>query len=100
MSKFPGSVANALFEDVVSQHYTNRAAISEVFGERKRGCDSAFAFLVSIIQVSQAEFGAISQELKKVTSAIAACNYQDLLDTSLDQSLDWVVDHWPVINRQ
>src|SRR5579862_9461123 len=43
--------ADAVLENVISQHYTDRSSVRKVLRQRKCRCNPVFAFLICIVQV-------------------------------------------------
>ena len=93
-------VPDASLDDVVAQDDANGTTVGEVFGQTQRVRDSAFAFLVGVVQVLQAEFLAVSQQAKKITRIPAARHHQDLAYARIHQRLDGVVNHRLVVDRK
>ena len=87
-------------DDVVAQHHADLLAVGEMFGQRQGVGDAAFAFLVGVVDVLQAELLAVGQQAQKIAGIPAAGDDQDVLDPGIHQSLDRVVDHRPVVDRQ
>ena len=50
-----GRLADAAFDDVVAQHDADLLAVGEVLGQRQRVGDAAFAFLIGVVDVLEAE---------------------------------------------
>src|SRR5207248_8928395 len=48
-----GGLAHALFVNVIPEDHAHQIVIHEVLGQRKRGSDAAFAFLVRVVEVLQ-----------------------------------------------
>ncbi len=61
-----GSAANVVFDDVIAQNHTDLLAVGEVLTQAQRIGDSAFAFLVSVVDVLEAEFLAIGQQAQEI----------------------------------
>ena len=62
--------------------------------------DAALAFLVGVIEVFEPELLAVGQQAQKIAGVPAAGDEQDLVDAGIDQSLDRVVNHRLVVDRQ
>ena len=88
------------FDDVVAQNHADLLAVREMFGQRQRVGDTAFTFLVSVIQVFQPEFPAVGQQPQEVPGIAAPCHHHDLLDAGVHQGLDGVINHRLVVDRQ
>src|SRR5207244_11342556 len=69
-------------------------------GQAQGRRDSSLTFLVGIVQMLQAELFPVAQEPQKVACAVAARYQQDVGDSGVDQRLDWIVDHWLVVDRE
>ena len=93
-------IAYALFVNVISQDDTDKVSIDKVFGKRQGCGDAAFAFLVSVVQVIQTKRFAIAQQLQEIASVSASCDDEDFCDSRINQRLNRVVDHRPVVYRQ
>lgn len=59
--KASNGMSDVAFDDVVSQDHANWFASCEKFRQTQRFSDSAFAFLVSVIQVLQSEIATVAQ---------------------------------------
>ncbi len=71
-----------------------------MFGQRQRVGDAAFAFLVGVVDMLQAELLAVGQQAQKIAGIPAAGHDQDVPDARIHQRLDRVVNHRLVVNRQ
>ena len=89
-----------VLDDVIAQHHANLLAVGEMFGQRQGVGDTAFAFLVSVVDVFQAELFSVGQEAQKIAGIPAAGDDQNLLYPGIHKGLDGIVDHRPVIDRQ
>ncbi len=98
--KIFGHVPDASLDDVVAQDDANGAAVGEMFGQAQRVRDSAFAFLISVVQVLQSEFFAVGQQAQKIARIPAARHHQDLPYARIHQRLDGVVNHRLVVDRK
>ena len=49
---------------------------------------------------SSAQFSAVSQQWQELAGVISAGDDHDLVDSSLYQRMDWIEDHWLVVDRQ
>ena len=56
LSKILDRLADVAFDDVVAQDDADALAVGEMFGQRQRVGDAAFAFLIGVVQMLQAEF--------------------------------------------
>ena len=63
-------------------------AIGKMFRQRQRIRDAAFALLVGVIQVLQAEFLAVGQQPQKVPRIASAGDDQNLPNARIHQRLD------------
>src|SRR5207249_1580737 len=57
---------NGALDQVVAEHHTYLAAIGEVLAERERRGDAAFALLVRVVQVREAELPAVPEQTEEV----------------------------------
>ena len=71
-----------------------------MLGQRQRVGDAAFAFLIRVVDVLQAELFAVGQQPQKIARIAAAGDDHDVLDPRVHQRLDRVIDHRLVVNRQ
>ena len=95
-----GRLPDVALDDVVAQHDADLLAVGEMFGQRQSVGDAAFAFLVGVVDVLQAELLAVGQQAQEIAGIPAAGDDQDVLDAGVHQRLDRVVDHRPVVDRQ
>jgi len=95
-----GGFAHVAFDDVVTEDDADLAAIGEVFGEFESIGDAAFAFLVAVAEGAQAQVLAVFEELEEVAGVFAAGHDHDFIDACVDEALDGVVDHGPVVDGQ
>ena len=65
-AEFVGRLADAAFDDVVAQNDADLLAIGEMFGQRQRVGDAAFAFLIGVIDVLQSEMFAVGQQSQEI----------------------------------
>ena len=93
-----GGFAHVAFDDVVTEDDADLAAIGEVLGEFEGVGDPAFAFLVAVAERAQAQVLAVFEELEEVAGVFAAGHDHDFIDASVDEALDGVVDHGPVVD--
>ena len=75
-------------------------AVGEMLGQRQRVRDAAFAFLIGVVQMLQAELAAVGQQAQKIARIPAAGDDQNLSNARIHQRLDGVVNHGLVVNRQ
>jgi hypothetical protein len=61
-AKIPDGRAEVVENDVVPEDDTDTVAIGERFGQRKRVRNSAFPFLVGVVQAHCAEIPAVSEQ--------------------------------------
>jgi hypothetical protein len=92
--------ADAKLNDVVAQDDADLAAVGEVLGQQQRLGDATFTLLVGVLEVADAEDLAVAQQLQEVAGVLAAGDHEDLVDSRVEQGLDRVVDHRPVVDRQ
>lgn len=63
-------MADILFDNIVPQDNADLSIIGEIFGRLESVGDSAFPFLISIIDVLEAKFLAIPEEPQKITGVV------------------------------
>src|ERR1019366_3060917 len=95
-----GGRQDVALDDVIAQHHANLLPVGEVLGQRQGVGDTAFAFLVGVVDVLQAELLAVGQEAQKFARIPPSGDHQNLLNPGIHEGLDRVVDHGPVIDRQ
>ena len=66
-----GRLADAAFDNVVAQDDADLLPIGEMFGQRQRVRDAAFAFLIGVVDVLESEMLAIRQEFEKTAGVRA-----------------------------
>ena len=98
--KRSAAAADVALDDVVAQDDADLLAVGEVLGQRQGVGDAAFAFLVGVVDVLQAELFAVGQQAQEIARVAAAGDDQDVLDPGVHQRLDGIVDHRLVIDRQ
>src|SRR2546425_11601930 len=69
-----------------------------MFDERESLRYSAFALLIGVIEMLEAESLAVSKQFQEITSGIATRNDHDVCDSGIHQCLNWVVDHRLIVN--
>ena len=89
-----------VLDNVVPQDDAHFFAPCKVFGQAQSVCDSAFPFLVGKVELLQAKIFPIPQQTQKVAGTVAAGNDQDVVDASLDQRLQRIVEHRLIVDRQ
>src|SRR5262245_30553814 len=100
LHEFASRIADALFIDVVAENDANRVVLDEILGEGKRRRDAAFTLLISVVEMLQSEFFAVAKQFEKMARILTAGHDEDPRDPRINQSLNGVVDHWLVIDRQ
>src|ERR1035437_7457422 len=93
-------LADVVLYDVVSQDHADRLITGKVFCQTQSLRDPAFAILIGIVDVFQSEITPIPQQSQEVSGILAPSHYQNFLDSCVDQSLYWIIQHWFVINRK
>src|SRR5205823_9514170 len=63
-------------------------------------CNSSFALLVGVVDMAKSKVAAIAEQPKKISGVSAPCDQQDFSDTRVNEGLDRVIDHRPIVNRQ
>jgi hypothetical protein len=91
---------DALLEDVVAENDAERLAVGEVLGQGERVRDPALALLVRVVDVVEAELAPVAQQPEEVARVVPAGDDEDVADAGVDQRLDRVVDHRPVVHRE
>src|SRR5262249_10312903 len=86
--------------NVVTKDYANGIFGSKVFYERKRVGNTAFAFLISVIEMFQSEGLAISKQAQEIAGRVSTSHNHDVGDTRIDQRLNRIVDHRLIENWQ
>ncbi len=76
-------VADVILNDVVAKNDADRIASGEIFRQAQRFGDSAFAFLVGVIQMLQAEIASIAEQAQKISGIFAAGYQQNLFMPAL-----------------
>ena len=71
-----------------------------MFAEIERVGDAAFAFLIGVGDVLEAEVLAVGQQAQKIAGIFPAGDDHDVGDAGIDQRLDRVVDHRLVVDGQ
>ncbi len=69
-----------------------------MLAEIERVGNAAFAFLIGIGDVLQAEVLAVGEQAEKIARILAARDHHDVGDAGIDQGLDRVIDHRLVVN--
>ena len=59
LTKPVGGLPDIAFDDVVAEHYADLLAVGEMFGQVESVRDAAFAFLVGVVNVLEAELLAV-----------------------------------------
>ena len=95
-----GRRQDVALDDVVAQHHADLLPVGEVLGQRQGVGDTAFAFLVGVVDVFQAELFAVGEQTQKIAGIAPSGDDQNLSNPGIDESLNRVVDHRPVIDRQ
>ena len=72
----------------------------EFLGELQRVGDPALALLVAVGDVLEPEFFAVAEQLEEVPCMVTAGDDEDVADPRMDELLDGVVDHGPIVDRQ
>ena len=80
---FAGTMHNAIDVPICFDTVVNAAALGEVFRQSQRIGDSAFAFLVGVIDVFQAEFFAVCEQAKEIAGVSAAGYDQQISNPSI-----------------
>ena len=86
--------------EIVPENDDDPFAIGEVLGEPQRIGDSAFAFLIRVVDVVQAELRAVSQQAKEVAGGAAAGDDHDIANARRTKGVQRIVDHRPVVDGQ
>ena len=92
--------ADTLLVNVIAEHDADRFVVRKVFGQNQRRRNSSIAFLIGVIQMFQAEFLAVTEKPKKIAGVVAASDDEDFGNTGVNESLDRIVDHRPVVDRE
>src|SRR5580698_3629550 len=91
-------VPDTALDDIVAQDDADAAAIGEMLGQAQGVRDAAFAFLIGVVQMLQAEFLAVGQQAQEISRVASARHHQDLLYARIHQRLDGVVNHGLVVD--
>ena len=75
---------DAFFVNVVTEDHAYRIVLDKVLGQRQGGGNAAFAFLIGLVEVLQAEFFSVAEELEKVARILAAGYDEDFANASID----------------
>ncbi len=93
-------VPDIALDDVVAEDHADLVAVGEVLGQPQGVGDAAFAFLVGVVDVLEAELFAVGQQAQEIAGIAPAGDDQNVADAGIDQRLDRVIDHRLVIDRQ
>ncbi len=93
-----GCFADISFYDVVAQDDADLLAIGEMFAETERVGDAAFAFLVGVVDMLQAEEFSVGEEAQEVAGVFASRDDHDIFDPGVDKRLDRVIDHGLIVD--
>ena len=86
--------------NVVTQDDADAPSVGKVFGQPQGIGNAAFAFLIGVVEVLQAEFPAVGEQPQEVARIAPARHHQDLTNARIHERLDGVIDHGLVVNRQ
>src|SRR5579884_3406923 len=95
-----GGFQNILLNDVVAQNDAQPVAVRKVFGQREGVRNAAFAFLIGVAEVLQAELLAVREQPQKVARVFASGDDQDIANPGVDKRLDRVINHRLIVNRK
>src|SRR5215216_3060748 len=85
---------------VVAENDANWTISREVLDEGKRFGDAAFTFLVRVVEMFQAKRFAVSEQAEEFAGGAASGHYHDVGDARIHESLNRVIDHRLVVNRE
>ena len=91
---------DVVLEDVVAEHDADPVAVGEIFAQSQRVGDPAFAVLIRIVDVLEAEVFSIPEQSQEVARRVPAGNEHDLFETGAAQRFERIVDHRLVVHRQ
>jgi hypothetical protein len=75
-------------------------AISEFLAETERIRDPSFFLLIRVFEVAHTEMPAVPKHSQEVTRMGTTSHDHDLVNASLHQRLNRIIDHRLVVNRQ
>ena len=87
-------------DDVVTERDADGLLVGKVLGQAEGVGNSAFTFLVGIVDMFQPEVLPVSEKAEKLPCVLAARNYEDILDPCVDQGLQRIENHGPIEDRQ
>ncbi len=99
-AEVPHDRLERVLEDVVGEHDADLVAVDEPLGEREGVGDPARLLLVRVEETVDAELVAVAEQAEELARVGAAGDEHQLAQTGLDQRLDRVRDHRPVVDRQ
>ena len=74
--------------------------VGEILAQPQRVGDPAFAFLIRVVDVLEAELAAVPQQAKKIARRVPAGDDHDVRDPGLREGFERIVDHRLVVHRQ
>jgi hypothetical protein len=89
-----------LSNDIVTEDNAQLLPVREVLRQSQGLCNTTLALLVGVIDVGEPELLSVRQQPQKVSRVLAAGDYKDVADARIYQSLDGVIDHRLLVNRQ
>ncbi len=99
-AKLRSGFGDIALDDVIAEHDADLLTVGEVLGQRQRVGDSAFAFLVRVIDMFQTELFSVGQKPQKIARIAASGDNQNVPDARVDERLDRKIDHRTVVDRQ
>src|SRR6267142_1115410 len=94
------AVTDRLAEDVVAEQDHHSIAADELFRQAQRLGDSSRLLLVRVKEPVDPELLPVAEQTKKLACMRTACHQHHLGHARLDEGLDRVADHRPVVDRQ
>src|SRR5262249_30541935 len=91
---------DVVLDDIIAQDNADFFALNKGFGEAERVGDAAFAFLVGVMDAVAVEILAGGEEPEEVAGILAAGDDDDVLDAGVDERLDRIKNHGPIVNRK
>ena len=88
------------FDEVVAEDDADSVAVDEMLGQAQGVGDAAFAFLVGVVDVLEAEVAAVGEKPQKVARILTAGDDEDVGDGGVHQRLNGIENHRLVVDRQ
>src|SRR4029077_2746696 len=93
-------VADVVLNDVVPENHTGRLSPGKKLGQAKGLGYTAFAILISVVQMLQIEVAAVAEQAQKIAGIFAARDEENFLNAGIHECLDGIIHHRLVIDRK